>query len=170
MWGLDPQKYADDALHSGYLRRLVGHEASMLVVLNQVAGRDFNDDGVPDVSFITKDSAHPKLEIVDGTDLETRWAFLPEIGDEVLLDFSRAHVIGFVALNPDDGLKAIILAERQGRRYVHPVILDAEGSLLWDGSGRVLLTIGDREADLTERIVVFNPQIPQVEVWGVENE
>ncbi|GCD21225.1 hypothetical protein CTKZ_27870 [Cellulomonas algicola] len=36
VWVVDPQKYADDALHSGYLRRLVGHEASMLVVLNQV--------------------------------------------------------------------------------------------------------------------------------------
>lgn len=35
-WVVDPQKYADDALHSGYLRRLVGHEASMVVVLNQV--------------------------------------------------------------------------------------------------------------------------------------
>ncbi|MBO3103344.1 GTPase [Cellulomonas fengjieae] len=35
-WVVDPQKYADDALHTGYLRRLVGHEASMVVVLNQV--------------------------------------------------------------------------------------------------------------------------------------
>jgi GTP-binding protein EngB required for normal cell division len=36
VWVLDPQKYADDALHSGYLRRLVGHEGAMLVLLNQV--------------------------------------------------------------------------------------------------------------------------------------
>ena len=36
VWVVDPQKYADDALHSGYLRRLVGHEAAMLVLLNQV--------------------------------------------------------------------------------------------------------------------------------------
>ena len=35
-WVVDPQKYADDALHSGYLRQLVGHEASMVLVLNQV--------------------------------------------------------------------------------------------------------------------------------------
>lgn len=35
VWVVDPQKYADDALHSGYLRRLVGHEGAMLVVLNQ---------------------------------------------------------------------------------------------------------------------------------------
>ncbi|MDT0165054.1 YfjP family GTPase [Actinotalea sp. AC32] len=36
VWVVDPQKYADDALHTGYLRHLVGHERSMLVVLNQV--------------------------------------------------------------------------------------------------------------------------------------
>ena len=35
-WVVDPQKYADDALHTGYLRQLVGHESSMVVVLNQV--------------------------------------------------------------------------------------------------------------------------------------
>ncbi|MCL3860350.1 GTPase [Actinotalea sp. K2] len=36
VWVVDPQKYADDALHSGYLRHLVGHEGAMLVVLNQI--------------------------------------------------------------------------------------------------------------------------------------
>ncbi|WP_034648421.1 GTPase [Cellulomonas sp. HZM] len=36
VWVVDPQKYADDALHTGYLQRLVGHEASMLVMLNQL--------------------------------------------------------------------------------------------------------------------------------------
>ena len=36
VWVVDPQKYADDALHTGYLRHLVGHENAMLVVLNQM--------------------------------------------------------------------------------------------------------------------------------------
>lgn len=35
VWVVDPQKYADAALHDGYLRRLVGHRDTMLVVLNQ---------------------------------------------------------------------------------------------------------------------------------------
>ena len=35
VWVLDPQKYADDALHSGFLRRLGGHGAVTLTVLNQ---------------------------------------------------------------------------------------------------------------------------------------
>ena len=41
VWVVDPQKYADDALHSGYLRDSVGSESSMVVLLNQV-------DTVPD--------------------------------------------------------------------------------------------------------------------------
>lgn len=63
VWVVDPQKYADDALHSGYLRRMTGRDASMLLVLNQVdtvpAGvrgdlvadvrRLLVEDGLPDV-------------------------------------------------------------------------------------------------------------------------
>ena len=36
IWVVDPQKYADEALHAGYLRNLAGSEASMIVVLNQI--------------------------------------------------------------------------------------------------------------------------------------
>ncbi len=36
VWVVDPQKYADAALHDRYLRPLAGHAGVMLVVLNQV--------------------------------------------------------------------------------------------------------------------------------------
>jgi len=36
VWVLDPQKYADHALHGGYLQHMAGVEGSMLVVLNQL--------------------------------------------------------------------------------------------------------------------------------------
>jgi GTP-binding protein EngB required for normal cell division len=36
VWVVDPQKYADDALHSGYLRPLAAHAGVMVVVLNQI--------------------------------------------------------------------------------------------------------------------------------------
>ena len=36
VWVVDPQKYADQALHERYLRRLSGHSAVTVVVLNQV--------------------------------------------------------------------------------------------------------------------------------------
>ena len=36
IWVVDPQKYADDALHTGYLRDLEGRDTATLVVLNQI--------------------------------------------------------------------------------------------------------------------------------------
>jgi GTP-binding protein EngB required for normal cell division len=36
VWVVDPQKYADQALHERYLRRLAGHRAVTVVVLNQI--------------------------------------------------------------------------------------------------------------------------------------
>jgi GTP-binding protein EngB required for normal cell division len=35
VWVVDPQKYADEALHADYLQRLRGHDDVLLVVLNQ---------------------------------------------------------------------------------------------------------------------------------------
>ncbi|WP_448061229.1 GTPase [Cellulomonas hominis] len=57
VWVVDPQKYADDALHSGYLQRLVGHEAVMVVVLNQVdtVPGDVRDELVADVHRLLAD-------------------------------------------------------------------------------------------------------------------
>jgi GTP-binding protein EngB required for normal cell division len=36
VWVVDPQKYADEALHDRYLRRLAGHAAVTVVLLNQI--------------------------------------------------------------------------------------------------------------------------------------
>ena len=36
VWVVDPQKYADEVLHTNYLKKFVGHESVMLIVLNQV--------------------------------------------------------------------------------------------------------------------------------------
>ena len=36
VWVVDPQKYADAALHHGFLRQLASHEAVTMVVLNQI--------------------------------------------------------------------------------------------------------------------------------------
>lgn len=47
VWVLDPQKYADDALHSGFLAPLRGRDAVTLAVLNQVDRLD--DADRPDV-------------------------------------------------------------------------------------------------------------------------
>lgn len=36
IWVVDPQKYADQALHAGYLRKLVDAQASMVIAVNQM--------------------------------------------------------------------------------------------------------------------------------------
>ena len=36
MWVLDPEKYADAAVHDRYLAPLAGHAGVLLVVLNQI--------------------------------------------------------------------------------------------------------------------------------------
>ena len=43
VWVVDPQKYADQALHAGYLRDLGDHDAVTLLVLNQVDTLDAAD-------------------------------------------------------------------------------------------------------------------------------
>ena len=66
VWVLDPQKYADAALHDRYLRPYAGHSDVMLIVLNQVDKLDevertrtladirrlLDDDGLPDVALL----------------------------------------------------------------------------------------------------------------------
>ena len=54
VWVVDPQKYADDALHTDYLRRLVGHEGAMVVVLNQIdtVPADVHDALAADVAHL----------------------------------------------------------------------------------------------------------------------
>ncbi len=67
VWVVDPQKYADEALHALYLRTLTEHASVMLVVLNQVdrlspadveacrldLGRLLADDGLAGVRVLT---------------------------------------------------------------------------------------------------------------------
>ena len=67
VWVLDPQKYADRAVHEGYLRPLAGHAGVLLVVLHQAdrlapaqldacradLGRLLAADGLDDVTLLT---------------------------------------------------------------------------------------------------------------------
>ncbi len=97
VWVVDPQKYADEALHAGYLRALAGQDTSMLVVLNQVdtvreeqreslladVSRLLADDGLPDVPVVAAsaetDEGVPELRsglaaVVAGRSLAARRA------------------------------------------------------------------------------------------------
>ncbi len=73
VWVVDPQKYADAAIHDQYLRPLAGHGGVLLVALNQSdrldaeqleacrrdLGRLLVDDGLPDVAVVTTSTRTP---------------------------------------------------------------------------------------------------------------
>ncbi|ADG74248.1 putative ABC transporter [Cellulomonas flavigena DSM 20109] len=65
VWVVDPQKYADDALHSGYLRRMTGRDASMLLVLNQVdtVPPEVRGDLVADVRRLLVEDGLPDVQV-----------------------------------------------------------------------------------------------------------
>ena len=61
VWIVDPQKYADAALHQGYLHRFAGHADVTLVVLNQL------DTLAPDARQAALDDLR-RLLAADGMD------------------------------------------------------------------------------------------------------
>ncbi len=62
-WVVDPQKYADAALHERYLKRFGGHEAVTLVVLNQI-DRLAPDERIACIDHLGKLLAHDGLTSV----------------------------------------------------------------------------------------------------------
>ncbi|HEX5333990.1 MAG TPA: GTPase [Cellulomonas sp.] len=92
VWVVDPQKYADDALHSGYLRHLVGHEASMVVVLNQVdtLGPDVRNELVVDLARLLVEDG------LEGVAIRTASARtgegVPELRDQLAAVVARRSV------------------------------------------------------------------------------
>ncbi|MFP5577683.1 MAG: GTPase [Acidimicrobiia bacterium] len=66
VWVVDPQKYADAALHEQYLRRFAGHAAVTIVVLNQV---DLVPEGgrqgvVDDLTRLLRDDGLDRVRVV----------------------------------------------------------------------------------------------------------
>jgi GTP-binding protein EngB required for normal cell division len=66
VWVLDPQKYADAAIHDRYLRPLAGHGEVMLVVLNQVDRLHPGDvpDAVADVRALLATDGLPDVPVL----------------------------------------------------------------------------------------------------------
>jgi GTP-binding protein EngB required for normal cell division len=66
VWVVDPQKYADAALHDGYLRPLATHAAVTLVVLNQVDKLTEAErrQCVSDLTRLLKDDGLPTVQVL----------------------------------------------------------------------------------------------------------
>lgn len=73
LWVVDPQKYADDVLHSGYLTPLRNHQDVMVVVLNQVdrLAPDAVDEVMSDLKGLLQRQGLDRVPVV-ATSTETR--------------------------------------------------------------------------------------------------
>jgi len=116
VWVVDPQKYADDALHSGYLRRLAAHEAAMLVVLNQI-------DTVPE---------------------DQRAGLAADVGRLLVEDGLHGVPVLSVSARTDEGVDTLRarLAAAVGRRSV---AAERAGAELHDAAALVATQVSDGE-------------------------
>jgi len=120
IWVVDPQKYADNALHAGYLQKLTSHDGVMLVVLNQVdkLRAEEIDACVTDLRRLLDGDGLARVGIVpvsavrgDGVDelralladvVEDRFAVIERIESD--LDIAAEEVAGaLAAAEPGDG-------------------------------------------------------------------
>ena len=139
----------------------------------QIDGKGFQDitgDGKPDIAFFKTDpQGQVSLAIVDAADY-TVWRLIQLDGEvDIVIPNTnglKAMVIGFFELDGSNGTKEIVLAQKQGRRFVNPIVIDVEGKVLWDGSSKTLIGIDHMDGDVCEEIVASDPSVPHIEVWG----
>ncbi|WP_434993958.1 GTPase [Arthrobacter sp. Ld5] len=143
LWVVDPQKYADAALHHGFLRGLATHEAVILVALNQADRLDPQDleavtsslagilagEGLPGVDVVPVSARTGEgvgglaATIRDLT--ETRAAAMRRVAADAeravgdLLPFAAQRTAG-----PSDAAREALSAEL-GRAAGVPVVVDA---------------------------------------------
>ncbi|MHA7207573.1 dynamin family protein [Arthrobacter sp. MDT1-65] len=144
LWVVDPQKYADAALHHGFLRGLANHDAVTLVALNQadrlqaqdlgavtssltsiLAGEGLQDVAVVPVSALTGHGVEDLAEAIRGL-AESRVAATRRIA----ADAARAadELLPFAAAEPMTGPSGdarAALAQGLGSAAGVPVVVDA---------------------------------------------
>ncbi len=120
IWVVDPQKYADNALHAGYLQKLTSHDGVMLVVLNQVdklspeevetcvtdLRRLLDGDGLARVGIVpvsaTRGDGVEELRSLLSDVVQDRFAVLERIESD--LDLAAEEIAaGLAAAEPGDG-------------------------------------------------------------------
>jgi len=137
-----------------------------LTVSNLTTKCDFTNDGIPEIFLMKSDpQGSTSLAIVNAADY-TVWRFIPELGDEVVLTFAEATVIGCSELDGNKTFTDIILAEKKGRRFINPIVIDVDGVILWDGTSKTLLGIAQMDADVCEEIIASDPILQQIEIHG----
>jgi len=130
VWVLDPQKYADAAVHDRYLKPLAGHADVMMVVLNHIdtVPEDRRDAMVADVRRLLDE---------DG------------LGKVPVLALSARHGIGIDALK-DEMAKRASTKKATRTRLEADIRESAEAMAAVSGSGKPSNATKDRAAELEE--------------------
>lgn len=136
IWIVDPQKYADEALHAGYLKSFVGAEASMIVVLNQIdtVAESGRDALVADVSRLLREDG------LVGVDVRAVSARTGEGVDELRETLREAVSRRSVAAR-----RLADELDREGRRIADEVpstVLEQVGPLVPGEVDRVAVAVG----------------------------
>ncbi len=147
-----------------------------LITPNLTMRGDFTGDGIPDLLFFKTDSeGNTSLAIVDGADYVIWRALpIPILDDRVHPQFTSPIVFGGFELDGNTDSKEIIIAMvagdeisiKTGRGYMHPIIIDIDGNVLWDGSNKILLGVAQFGGDESMVIIIADPFVPQIEVYG----
>ena len=130
VWVLDPQKYADAAVHDRYLKPLAGHADVMLVVLNHI-------DTVPEGGRDTMLADVRRLLDLDG------------LGKVPVLGISARQGIGMEALK--DEMAKRVGSKKATRAKLEADVKDAAAAMAAvSGSGKPSHASKDRAAELEE--------------------
>ncbi|TXR57056.1 GTPase [Quadrisphaera setariae] len=115
VWVADPQKYADAALHSGYLSHLADHQDVVVVVLNQV-------DTLDEASAAACEADLRRLLAADGLD---RVRLLPTSA-------RTGQGVGALRQVLTDAVQARTAARRRSEADVLAAVRELEGSVGYD--------------------------------------
>ena len=130
VWVLDPQKYADAAIHDRYLKPLAGHADVMLVVLNHI-------DTVPEGGRAAMLADVRRLLDLDG------------LGKVPVLGISARHGIGMEALKDEMAKRAS--SKKATRAKLEADVRDVAAAMAAvSGSGKPSNVSKDRAAELEE--------------------
>jgi len=149
VWVTDPVKYADAALHRGYLERLRRHDSVVTVVLNQVdrlSGDDVDRCLVDLRRLVERDGLAPSRVIASSA---TTRQGLDALGRH-LVDVAGARRSAVERLNADASILAGQLSAALGLDADHAENLSVDPRRL-DSEVVEALDLGARERDAAER-------------------